>query len=398
MNTMDVPKDYTIEFLRNELTGEDAQAEREARITQLRTEIMAGEGPDIFLMLGGSGLFLTPEKNMALGQFYPLDDFIEEAKYMDWDALTPEVMTGGRSEQYGQVILPMSYSLPVACFKKDDLPEPPAGNSWQDVLADESGFLQVPAGLIEAGKTQFLERDIGMNYAECTFGQVADYASSPRQLNFTEEELLQRMQEMVEIEQKASANAWELPEYFTTRISLRFNTVNESNTYRTHIEGSLNNIPLTMVPLYCDDGGVTAKITTFAAINANTKRAEDAFALLDAMFSHQAALELDLYVSLAATGAPVFEDMFSPEFAKAYREAHKDKTKMTEAYSFGWDSFNQENFDEFDRIRRQITCTQFSGQIPTELWNLLDDCLTNPENTEQLVHETYQRIRQMLGE
>ena len=55
MEKMDAPQDYEIEFLPGASleTGDDS--ERQARITQLRTEIMAGEGPDLFLMLGGSG-------------------------------------------------------------------------------------------------------------------------------------------------------------------------------------------------------------------------------------------------------------------------------------------------------------------------------------------------------
>ncbi len=399
MEKMDVPQDFEIEFLPGASleTGDDS--ERQARITQLRTEIMAGEGPDLFLICRNEqhSLFLTPEKNMEQGQFYPLDDLIEKAQYMDWESLTPEVMAGGHSEQYGQCILPISYDLPVACFRKDDLPEAPAGNSWQDVLADESEFLQVPAALIAAVKGTE-GRDLGANFAADTFGPVADYAVSPRQLNFTEDELLQRMQAMVEIEQKASANAWGLPEYFTACISGRWNDINEMDIYRDHIDGSVDKIPLTMVPRYSDDGGVAVEINSYAAINANTKRAEDAFALLDALFSPQALLEMrQIYSPLATGEALVFEDVFSPDYAKAYRAANKDEKEKMGIYDLGW-SFSQENFDEFTRIRRQITCAQFCGDINLQVQYLLDYCLSDPDNTEQLVHEYYQRIRQMLGE
>ncbi len=398
MNKMDVPQDYEIEFLPDASLETGDSSERDIRIASLRTEIMAGEGPDLFIIFaaGEHRLFLTPEKNMALGQFYPLDDFIKKAKYMDWDALTPEVMAGGHSEQYGQVILPISYWLPVACFKKDDLPEAPAGNSWQDVLTDESGFLQVPNALIEAFKGTE-GRDYGFNFADCTFGPAADYAASPRQLNFTEEELLQRMTEIVEIEQKASVNAWGLPEYFTTRIGTDFANTNSNDVYRDHIEGSVISKPLTMVPPYSDDGGVAVRITCYAAINANSKRAKDAFALLDAFLSPQAALELDFYSSLASDNVLVFEDALSPDFAAAYSEAHKDDHDRNADHELKW-SFNQENFDEFTRIRRQITCAQFCGDINLQVEYLLDYCLSDPDNMEQLVHETYQRIRQMLGE
>ena len=69
------------------LPSRDQESERKAALTRLRTEIMAGKGPDVFLMdfENGSGeslsLFLQPETSMRLGLFYPLDELMENAEY-----------------------------------------------------------------------------------------------------------------------------------------------------------------------------------------------------------------------------------------------------------------------------------------------------------------------------
>ena len=37
----------------------------------------------------------------------------------------------------------MMYTLPVTIYSKESMPEmPPAGTTWQDMLADESGILR----------------------------------------------------------------------------------------------------------------------------------------------------------------------------------------------------------------------------------------------------------------
>ena len=134
------PEDVEFEIL-----PEDESA-RKSALTRLRTEIMAGEGPDLFIAtsLGDAeSLFLMPEKSMELGLFYPLDGFIEKAQYMEWDKLNQTVMAAGYSEEWGQVLLPLTYTFPVTFFLKHDLESAPAGSTWQDVLEDDTGILQV---------------------------------------------------------------------------------------------------------------------------------------------------------------------------------------------------------------------------------------------------------------
>ena len=102
---------------------------RKIAIERIRTEIMAGEGPDVFIVAGSNWLFPIPEKAMQEGVFLTLDEYIENAELGDWDNLTQPVLEAGRTEE-GQQLVPMMYTLPVTIYSKESMPEmPPAGTT-----------------------------------------------------------------------------------------------------------------------------------------------------------------------------------------------------------------------------------------------------------------------------
>ena len=71
-------------------------SERENSMQRVRTEILAGKGPDIFLcdaaqLLYDDGvLFPFPRQVMENRIFLPMDDYIGKAQYMEWDKLLPQ--------------------------------------------------------------------------------------------------------------------------------------------------------------------------------------------------------------------------------------------------------------------------------------------------------------------
>ena len=108
--------------------------ERESKLDRLRVEIMAGSGPDVFIMNCSTWgidseytpveepLILYPEMSMESGLFLPLDEYIENnTRFTDWDKLTQPVLAAGRHERDGQVIVPLAYTLPVLVYKKPDV-------------------------------------------------------------------------------------------------------------------------------------------------------------------------------------------------------------------------------------------------------------------------------------
>ena len=85
-----------------------------ARLSRIRTEILAGGGPDVFLLscdlpenlwMSQERLFPNVEHALYGDFFLPLDPHLEKAQFLEWEKLTPAVMEAGRTEE-GQLFCP----------------------------------------------------------------------------------------------------------------------------------------------------------------------------------------------------------------------------------------------------------------------------------------------------
>ena len=113
--------DFKVDYTYLPRTG----AERESQLTSIRTEILAGKGPDIFICCcpnfnydNSKPLFLFPNQVMERRAFLPLDSYLENAEYMEWDKLFQPVMEAGKNEE-GQQLLPMSYQITAMLFDSE---------------------------------------------------------------------------------------------------------------------------------------------------------------------------------------------------------------------------------------------------------------------------------------
>ena len=118
--------DLNVEFF---VLSEDTQ-ERETQISSLRVEIMAGGGPDGYLLssptsnmtFNGEGhpatLFPDVQRTMQAGAFLPLDDYIKESEYLCSEDHFASVFDTGKTDE-GQVVLPITYYASV--FLLDNL-------------------------------------------------------------------------------------------------------------------------------------------------------------------------------------------------------------------------------------------------------------------------------------
>ena len=81
----------------------------EIKASNIRTELMSGEGPDVFLLSTGAAranmpeLFPNLEKLMYTDTFLPLDDFLETAEYARPEKFNQKILEAGRTEE-GQMI------------------------------------------------------------------------------------------------------------------------------------------------------------------------------------------------------------------------------------------------------------------------------------------------------
>lgn len=357
-------------------------SERPAALTRVRNELMAGIGPDVFLVITGfdnpnfpddDPVFLFPEKAMEAGFFLPLDDYLKSARFLEWDKLTPQVMEAGKNDR-GQLLLPLCYTFPATFYPRDQVEPVTSGETtWEDMVNDQTGIL-ADAGngwyAISQGYFVISPWDL---FPGSVLGKAEDYEAE--QLLYTQEELLEYAKQAVALDQRKQAGEFDsLPEHQTVPMAV----------------GCSNMGDYTIVPCYRKDGGVTATITAFAGVNANTQQPENAFFLLDVLLSKelQKSSELYRYFLGQKNGIPTYEGIMTLE----------------QPGPGGW-YMTDRTYQEFSKVREQITATRFSTLLDSELTLMLSDCLhaaEEGENTEkkmeQIVSETYRKLKLYLSE
>ncbi len=300
--------------------------ERETALARIRTEIMSGAGPDIFICNciapesdTEQALFQFPEKAMRSGTFLPLDDLIAQAQFMEWEKLTSPVMEAGKTEE-GQMLLPIAYSFPLTFFHSSEAQPYPAETAWAEVAEGNDSILA--ASMEPLLSSVFNYRYPGYCYFSYTWKDIADY--DREQLLFSEEELLERAGEVLSLSQAESGTS--LAHFRGVMDMWIFNTNAISYPEMKELRQDISVFDsVTMVPLYCDQGGAVASVRAFAGINANTESPEDAFFVLDLLMSRNTQEHSELYTDMwSETAWPVHEEIsysMQEETMAAFQEA-----------------------------------------------------------------------------
>lgn len=379
--------------------------ERTTALERIRTEIMAGEGPDVFIC-GCSDpkqwvdpLFTFPGKSAENGLFLPLDEYLENTRYMNWDEMIPKVMAGGKTED-GQVILPMTYSVHLSIFDEDDLDgDYAAARTWEEALSLAE---QDPVW-----KSVCLENYL--TYWGDALGKIVDYKTDT--LTFSQEDLLKLTLELRELctaaeewqqaslgyghESDVVSEVFGAPKHASLRfgmpygsnlnkISYRYNGVPTVSDYAVDLISSEERAR--MIPLYNQQGGVTAVVTSWAAVNHNTKHPQEAFQVLDLLLSEH-TMRGELYENL--TGMPVGEQMGSG----------LAKIPMGDFKGVTW-GMSAGNFAEYQRVLRQINAVRFQDSLDNQLFQLMLRTVyaADEETVTQKVSAAYAETEKMLGE
>lgn len=343
-------------------------AERESQLTSIRTEVLAGKGPDIFICScpnfdydNSKPLFLFPNQVMERRVFLPLDSYLENAEYMEWDKLFQPVMEAGKNEE-GQLLLPMSYQITAMLFDSElyscteELPM-----TWEMMTVSNDPMIQY------AGSFQSIN-----NF----FGELADYQND--QLTFTEDELLLRYSELRDL--KRLRDQQDLRELYTEKggtILLDIGAPAIPLLGDKLDDSSPNYI---MIPMYNVDGGVTANITSFAAINRNTKYPELSFRMLDSLLSKDVQSKCRLYGNVM--GTPVHMDL-----------AQKGQPAQT---VFGGTWYMSEwNFAQFSSLRDQVNAVKFYTELDELLIRISGE---ESKPLDEVVHDNYTKMQMLLAE
>ncbi len=363
--------------------------ERDVFLTSLRTEMMSGGGPDVFVCRCGTGyhlmekgneldynagyiesqpLFKFPQQAMKRNMFLALDDYIEKAQFMEWDKLTPAVMEAGRTEQ-GQLLLPMTYTVATAAFREADVGHhtPSKEMKWEDMLSGEPHMRLAAIAVLD---------HMGNGLAP-----FADYEHD--KLVVSEEEMIRYFSEKLDNREKYKEESAVPYTGFDLKVLHEYDL-------SVYDEGFDKDDPIVLVPLYSRNGGYMATVTSFAGINANTKRPDDAFWVVDYLLGEECQRSILYTYMTFGQAVPTLDGLMTQDTAVS------DGIETV----FMPDSF----YEQFCAVRDNISFADFATPLDHELQRLYIDELKPslmepaPKSRESMIHDAFMRMNMMLAE
>ena len=359
----------------------DTGAERETAVARLRTEIMAGSGPDVFILTAdfSNGLIPYPEKAMENGLFLPLDTYMENnSQFTNWDDQQQVVLAAGRNEE-GQQIIPLSYTFPVTVYPQQTLEveKPDTLLTWKDTLTDPK-WKDIYAPINDLRREVFFEDIDGKRKwttssqleLEYVVGRIADYEEE--ELLVAEEELKERIEEVLTLREESPIT------HEIGKAPYREYDMSEDVSSKQY------GVPSTLLPMYSDDGGVTVSVSNYAAVNRNTKQPEKAYTVIDILMRERTQLGTNLFTMICSGAVPLNNKAFHPDYP--FHGVH---------YMVGT------SWNELTDIREQITAVNFKTELSWDINTLLyacEDAWERNEPIDGIVHEVYVQMQRKLRE
>lgn len=352
----------------------------EAQVTKLRTEIMSGGGPDIFIMASSGEamdeepavLFSNPEKLMRSDLFLPLDDYIADAQYINPGEWNQKIMDAGKTEE-GQMVLPIAYTYYAYSFRTTDLQNPSfIPNSWEELKAWKEP--EIVTNLTEQTVLWFSQ----------TFGELADYENET--LLFSEEELMNRVEE---------AFAWENENRMTENQEKILPVAggmgeNSKEFWQQVVRASGENETIIAIPN--DENGLTAYITLYAAVNRNTEYPDQAFSLLDFMFSD---------AMMSGKGVQIDNS----EIYYGINNNFPTAAMLTNKTAVQQVLRNQTVKSWNEEVENRINSIRFYSDLDDELCRMYMECISDEygpspstEKKREIASQAYEKMRMKLAE
>lgn len=369
----------------------------DAELTHIRTEIAAGEGPDVFLMSGFGGpyegycpantLFQSPEAAMKKGLFLPLDSYMENAQHMEFDKLDQKVMEAGRNEQ-GQVILPMFYRLHQACVFQEVEPEA-LPKDWESAAAaeDERLLETFALGLMNG-------------FREMAFGQIADW--DKEELLPDQEAFYQRAREAIDAYRRALSHLRPLDAMDYDQMA---------DEIYGQVDSWTNNVALgreeyTSYVFRNEQGEINAPIETWCAVNANTQHPEDAFFIVDCLLSKEFLSQEDFWTKVSSGSGQHDQMSFFWLAGEDCVPVHTGLLSNAKGRYKYTDALTGPQRDVLREARQSIGYAYFTSNIDREIDRTMQGLLEQLYNGEELTEEQvrkatdkcYTTLKMMLAE
>ena len=154
--------------------------------------------------------------------------------------------------------------------------------------------------------------------------------------------------------------------------------------------------PVTIVPLYNRQGGLTAKIMDYDAVNRNTNNPAGAFWIVDFISGEKQMQTTDFHMYLNSQGLPIYDELMQEETMLPYRKDVSTREKDPLKYIF----FKEDDWQAVTAAKNAITSVDFPTEIDLEIDLLLNKIHYSTDKTQTgvMIDNCYKKITMLLGE
>ena len=367
INTLGIEPEITVRFIAQE--GD----ERETELRKLKTEIMAGKGPDLFL-IGYTGemetmLFPSPEKSMQNKLFLPLDSYLENTKYMEKDNFLSTVWDAG-SWDGTQYILPLTYTFPATIFHAEDV-SLDAPMTYGEMVENPDLNFVASASWVRPGAT------LGNHFID-TFEKILDTENDSVSLSGSE--LQEHMRQILEVTGKErDGKLSEADPHFQVNMSVGFNAFPDVS------QGITPEDNIAIVPFFNSAGGISASVKSYMVISAATEYPEGAFEIADYLLSKSTQSGTLYRMLTERTSLPIDTSLLVPGNDSSLWE-------MTET-----------SYQEFLKVQDMISYVRLPSYSDYLLSTLYWDCYScyfgyQEGNIDEILSDGYRSLQMFAGE
>lgn len=395
------------------------QEERSNRIDQLQTEMMAGQGPDIFILPCDDGftynetqLVENVEKGMATGLFADLTTLYNQDETLQKDVLLEKVMDAGVMDDK-RYILPLRYQYPIILTLEDELQA--AGLEISELSQNSETFLstvlsQKKSAWHVSGANVFAANLINV------FPSLCDYSTG--EVSLDEETVVATLSQYMELlsslDQKsieADGGVW--PNFLSADRPLSTLFLSDDLFFYLDIAYAQYQ-DLVAVPFAAQDGSIVANVSYYGAVSANCAAVEEAYEFLKLLLSKEVqsggALEYngasyDASEWGTAHGWPVRSDITAEELRAAVPQAPLSNGMVEElrqpVEGEPAPMLSEEFFTEaYERIVEVRPYTLLDGSFSRAAMSLYDFTAYTPktEEVENVAQDLLQQLETEVAE
>lgn len=393
--------------------------EREVYLQQLRVQIMAGKGPDIYLMSQYSDLFQNVTQSMHNGLFLDISDYYDADTELNKDAFAPAVMEAGVLDGT-RYVLPLRYDLPILYVDVEKLEG--AGLKPECLGNGLAGLEEVARALGSNAVTA----DCGIYMSLlCYFPEVFDYKTD--NVILAEEEMEQFLGSYQSLlaclggtpysyyitscasyvyrdeywANRYHANMWDGPGAFREILGEDECCVNWSSLSTLHHElriARATDTELAVLPVRATDGSLVASITAYGAVSTSCDDPGLAYEFLRNML-----LEESQWAKDKAIGWPVLTEGYEAVVDEdlmgsiAVSFANLDEEDLVEGYEKRQEAMEAVILTKNDypvlneEIDRAIFPLSNLEEIENQITHILDPSY-NPDAPNVDIHEFAQEL------